>query len=459
MRRLLIGLGVLIVLLLSGCGTPDRPLSQSAAPPAAAPTVAALVAPKPAADQLYIRTANGARGERLTVLDGVSGARERELPAGVVAPDWSALYAAKDSFAAGQHKTEVRAIDPKTGQTLHETTINGAYALPVVGPSGTFGGLSPNGRWLVLEATPGQVAGRWQIDLVVLDSAFAKAPRYAKFDSDDIYHFDGINNSGDGLYLIQQLSSVPQSPYQVRFYDLTNGVLDPTIVVAKGEEDVMSGARQTAALAPDGEWLYSLYLNTEHGPFIHALNLTNRFAVCIDLPKDSKGDEEKQSAWSLVMSPSGKTLYAVNGALNMVADVDTNQFQVRRTSMIAAPAANSGPLDELARWLVPVAEAKSQVRTGAILSRDGKTLFMLGQQGLFVINTADLTLQRRYLADRTLTSIALSADGTRLYTISAAPNAGGPNMLTQLDPATGAIISEAQSDLGLMELLHVTARG
>jgi len=449
-------LGVLAALLLSGCGKPDLPLSQSAAPPAAAPTAVAQVASRPSADQLYIRTANGASSERLTIIDGVSGARERELPVGLVAPNWSALYTAKDSFAAGQHKTEIRAIDPKTGQTLRETTIDGAYALPVIGPSGTFGGLSSNGRWLVLEATPGQVAGRWQSNLVVLDSAFIKAPRYAKFDADDIYRFDGINNSGDGLYLIQQLASAPQAPYQVRFYDLASGVLDPNIVVAKGEEDVMSGARQAAALAPGGEWLYSLYLNTEHGPFIHALNLANRFAVCIDLPKDSKGDEDKQSYWSLVMSPRGEELYAVNGALNMVVDVDTNQLQIRRTSMIAMPAASVGPLDDLARWLVPVATAKSQARAGAVLSRDGKTLFMLGQQGVLAINTADLTLQNRYLADRTLMSIALSSDGTRLYAISAAPNAGG--RIIQLNPANGAIISEAQSDLSLMELLRVAAR-
>jgi hypothetical protein len=456
-REILGALGVLVALLLSGCGSPDRPISQSAAPPAAAPTAAAPVASKPLTDQLYIRTASGGSGERLTIVDGVSGARERELPVGLVAPDWSALYTTKDSFAAGQHKTEVRAIDPKTGQTLHETTIDGAYALPVIGPSGAFGGLSSDGRWLVLEATPAQVAGRWQSSLVVLDSAFGKAPRYARFDGDDIYRFDGINNGGDGLYLIQQLASAAQAPYQVRFYDMTSRALDPNIVVAKGEEDVMSGARQAAALAPDGEWLYSLYLNSEHGPFIHALNLTNRFAVCIDLPKDSQGDEDKQSSWSLVMSRNGKALYAVNQALNMVVDVDTSQLNIRRTSIIAAAAASVGPLDELARWLVPVAAAKSQVRGGAALSPDGKTLFMLGQQGVFAINTSDLTLQSRYLADRMLTSIVLNANGTRLYAISAAPNADGVNRITQLDPTTGTILNEATSDLSLMELLRVAA--
>src|SRR5215218_4869790 len=98
MRKIMIVLGVLVALVLSGCGTPDRPLSQSAAPPAAAPTADAPVASKPSVDQLYIRTAsgvNGASDERLMIIDGVSGARERELPVGVVAPDWSALYTAK----------------------------------------------------------------------------------------------------------------------------------------------------------------------------------------------------------------------------------------------------------------------------------------------------------------------------------------------------------------------------
>src|SRR5207249_8668377 len=105
------------------------------------------------------------------------------------------------------------------------------------------------------------------------------------------------------------------------------------------------------------------------------------------------------------MSSNGSTLYAVNGALNLVAELDTQQLQIRRTATLPASSASAGPLDSIARWLMPVAEAKPEHEhgaAGAVLSRDGQTLFVVGQPGLLAINTKDLTLRGRYLADRTL---------------------------------------------------------
>src|SRR5262245_33516869 len=104
--RIALVLCALAALLLSSCGTPDRPAQQSAAPAAvpaaapaaAAPTTAALNIAKPVSDQLYIREVSGENTEHLTIIDSVSGSRERELPGGTVAPDWSALYTTKDNF-------------------------------------------------------------------------------------------------------------------------------------------------------------------------------------------------------------------------------------------------------------------------------------------------------------------------------------------------------------------------
>src|SRR5687768_7518198 len=91
-RKLTKALGPLALataLMLSGCGAPD----QSAPPSAAAPTAAlpTRVAPQPG-DRLYIRDGFKGDAERLSIIDSVSGARERELPPGVIAPDWSTLY-------------------------------------------------------------------------------------------------------------------------------------------------------------------------------------------------------------------------------------------------------------------------------------------------------------------------------------------------------------------------------
>ncbi|HEX9369457.1 MAG TPA: hypothetical protein VF897_00550, partial [Roseiflexaceae bacterium] len=73
----------------------------------------------------------------------------------------------------------------------------------------------------------------------------------------------------------------------------------------------------------------------------------------------------------------------------------------------------------------------------AVVSPDGKTLFALGARGLLVIDTSDLTLRGRYLPDLMLSSVALSADGARLYIVSAEQS-----KIIQLDTATGATLAE-----------------
>src|SRR5438093_10810527 len=81
----------LAVALLSACGAPDRSAVQSAAVPTPAPPTAAAAS----GDLLYIRDGSKGGAERLTIIDSISGARERDLPPGVTSPDWSMLYVAE----------------------------------------------------------------------------------------------------------------------------------------------------------------------------------------------------------------------------------------------------------------------------------------------------------------------------------------------------------------------------
>jgi outer membrane protein assembly factor BamB len=441
-------------LLLSSCGVSDRPAQQSAAPAAAAPTAAPHAAPAqppPTAlpEELYIRADDGSESGILAILGGKG---VRELPLGAVAPDWSTLYTVATRTDYGPPKTFLRALDLKTGTLLRETTLDGAYALPAVSLDGMLGGLSPNGDWLVLRKAPGQTIGRLQSQFVVLDTAFARPPRRVDLDVDGPYEFDGISSDGASLYLVQYLSSpslAQATKYHVRYYNLAQGALDPQPVVAKGEEAVMAGTHHTSVAAPGGMWRYSLYMNNSYGPFIHALNLTGRFALCIDLPKAGKDDAERQMFWSMAVSPDGKTLYAVNGALGLVTELNISQDglpEIRRTAALpTTPAASAGPLDALAAlFAAPVAEAKPEHGRGALgaatVSADGKTLFALGQRGLLAIDTRDLSLRERYLQDTALGSLALSADGARLYAVSLEEG-----QIVRLDTATGKLLGEVAS--------------
>jgi hypothetical protein len=284
-------------------------------------------------------------------------------------------------------------------------------------------------------------------------------------DIDGPYQFDGISDDGAALYLIQYLSSpsLSQAPsYLVRYYNLATGALDPQPVVAKGEDQVMAGTHHTSLAAPNSLWRYSLYMNNSYGPFIHALNLPNRFAICVDLPKAGKEDMEKQMFWSMAISPNGKILYAANGALGLVTELDISQDglpQIRRSANLpAAPAASASLFGALgALFAAPVAEAKPEHgHSGlgaAALSVDGKTLFVLGERGLLAIDTRDLTLVEHYLPNTALSSLALSADGNRLYAVNLEED-----QIVQLDPATGKLLGTVAGAQRPWSVLRVEAR-
>jgi hypothetical protein len=427
-----LSLGILALTLI-GCGAPaparqraavaqptTKPASKQAAvvptrPPAAAPTTA----PK-AGDLLYVRAGYGTPQQQVAVVDTATGTTQRELPAGVVAADWSTIYTAEPSATA----TTVRAIDMSTGRALRQASLPGHWALPVAGLDGTPAGLSPNGRWLALTGvpTPEQLKtferdNRWNSAFVILDTTLKATAE--PFTLAGNFWFDALSNDGAALYLIENLEGNGQSKYQVRHYDVSARSLDPQIVVGKGESPVMSGTRQAAVASPNGEWLFSLYLNSSHGPFIHALNLQNRFAICIDLPAQGKEDWEKQLFWSLTRTSDGGSIYAANGALGIVAEIDTSQLRMRRSVAIPPAAASNRPFGPLVDLLVPVAEAKRIPVGGVVLSPDGKTLWTLAAKGLIAVDTYDLSVQGRYLQDWVLDSISISPDGQRLYAVSA----------------------------------------
>jgi hypothetical protein len=430
------GLLALAALTLSGCGAPDRSTPPSAAAPTPLP---AAVAAQPLGDRLYIRDGFTGDAERLTIVDSASGARERDLPPGVMSPDWSTLYVAEQS--AG--KTSVRALDVETSRALREIVLDGAYSLPLITPDSVMGGLSPDGRWLALTAR----AGSKKTQFVVLDTDFKQKPRQVNLDG--YFLFDGLNNSGTSLFLTESLGDDPTAKYQVRRYDLASGVLDPHVIVDKLEgSTIMSGVRQTAVASKNGDWLYSLYLNPSYGPFIHALPINDEdnggLAFCIDLPKNGKEDMAKQARWSQIMSADKRTLYAVNGALGLVVEYGVGEGvpQMVRIGTLFGPAASAGGR--------PAAQPVGAI---SALAPDGKTLFAPGEQGLLVIDMKDLKLRGRYLPDWTIDGVALSPDGARLYAASAARG-----KIVRLTPSAGTIAAEVPAAGRPSGVVRVEAR-
>ncbi len=432
MRTRILTVGLLALLILTACGRTGR--LQSPGPQASPPAAAT------GGDRLFVR--DGTDGGGISILDVASGKRERVLPLGVPAPDWSALYTV--DRAGG--KTTVRALNVKTGQPLRETILDGLYDLPKPGLDGPAG-LSPNGRWLALHQ-----ATALQSRFVILDTSFRESPKRVELNSN--FYFDALDDYGTRLFLIEVPSPQQPTQYQVRAYDLNRGTLQAQPVVDKtAARPIMQGTRTSSVASRNGQWLYTLYLNPAKGPFIHALNVGQNFAQCIFLPRPERGGAD--FGWSMALTPDGTRLFAANGLTRSVVEIDASNQTVRRKATLPGTSAGRNPLEQLADVLARRAEAKRLPGGGLALAPDGGTLFLTDETGLLAVNTADFSLRGRYLAGATLASVAVSPDGGRVYVVreyeSQAPK------LLQLDLLTRTV-AEVAGALTPSSILRVEAK-
>lgn len=448
-RSVLFGL---LALVLAGCNaTGTAPQSSERAD-----------TPQPAvAEQqgtLYIRTGDGASGQ-MTLINPKEGA-PAALPLGTPDRSRTTLYTVDHTALKGH--TTVRALDPVMGQIVRETQLQGHYELPVVSLDRTPIGLSPNGRRLTLAETSAEGDAETQKQFAVLDTAFVEKPAIIQLNRQ--FSFDAISDDGGSLYLTEHAPE-DASKYQVRLYHVRRGALDERVIVDKRNVLVMQGVRHAALPSPDGRWMFTMYLNERHGPFIHALNATEQYAMCINLPRDGMEDANKQLRWSLAPAPKGDKLYAVNGALGLVAELNTAEPQIVRQANLFDKTSTSFPAHDTAH--AQTATVKDATQSNALtiteaagdrpipsgyaaITPDGATLFTPGERGIVTVNTADLSLRGAYLTDYTVANVALNAEGSKLYAVSAERG------ILQLNPATGEIQGEIESATDVLDVLWVS---
>lgn len=383
MRRIVIAVGGLLV--VAACGSPLGFKGTSG-------------------DHKLYEAATTQSSGLIAVIDSRSHAQERSLPLGVMSPDASHLYSISSATPM------LVDTDPATGSPLRTLPLARRFQLPPATVSGVPGGLSQNGRWLVLEALDQNGPAPDATHLLVVDTLFSKTPMSVDLPGD--FQFDAITNDGTKVYLIEYVSG---NEYRVRDYDIRAGHLDPNVVVDKSDStEPMQGIRLSGVASPDGQWLYSVYAREKTGAFIHALNLDNTVAFCIDLPGSGYAADFSDLQWSLALSADGKQLYAVNGMLGVVAQVETGAFPtLTRTAHVATTFTATGffAQDVMAKELGP---------NGAVLSPDGKVLVMAGSTGLVWVDTSSLRVRGRASADGSpVLSMAASADGTVVYALNA----------------------------------------
>ena len=382
MRGLVLAIGALMI--VAGCGR-------------------TLGGPAPTGHYKLYEAASTSSSQNVSVIDSRSHSVELRLPLGSPSPGWTHLYAITGKTLAD--------IDPLTGATLHTLVLPGAYELPPATMNGVPGGLSQDGRWLVLQAFDSTSTIPSATHLLLIDTSYAKAPVHV--DLKGFFTFDAVSNDGQRIFVIQY---VTDAEYFVRRYDVGAGQLYPNVIFDKADgSTAMGGLRLSGVPSRDGQWLYSVYVRQDKSSFIHALALDESgIAYCIELPGTGYSADVNEFHWSLALNADSSRLYAANGATGIIADINLNGNappSIARTGHIAIATAGSG-------FFIQDVEAKEFGASGAVLSPDGKTLVVAGKTGLVWVDTASLKAHDRQLSGWTVWSLAMSPDGANLYAVN-----------------------------------------
>jgi len=278
------------------------------------------------------------------------------------------------TIPAGQN-TVVARIDTHTGHVLSSRMLTGTFTIPAVAYDASAGGLSADGKHLVL-IEPRTGFPRARTKLLVLDTSHLWFGSAATIELKGDFSFDAISPRGSYAYLIQYTKPTDPTRYLVRALDLKTDRLGPKPVVDPRERSVkMRGNPLTRSTSPDGRWAYTLYDGAGAVPFVHALDTSTRTARCIDLPMLRNSNV----LWSLRMrvdAPAG-TLTVVNGKTSVV-NIDTRTFRpsVPSTPSPRAPARPTGGFP----WLVvalailgALAAAAAPAVMARVLTRPGRS--------------------------------------------------------------------------------------
>ena len=254
-------------------------------------------------------------------------------PTGVATQAGDARYV---TLPAGGN-TVVARVRTDGGQILSSRLVRGAFTIPAVAYDGTAGGLSGDGKTLVL-INPRATFPRVRTPFVVLDAKTLRQRTEVRLRGD--FSYDAVSPNGRWLYLIQYNEPRDPTKYLVRVYDLQAGSLVAKPITDPREPgEKMRGLPVARAASADGRWAYTLYDGAGATPFIHALDTTTRSARCIDLDGIST---RAVSRLRLQLDDAGNTL-TVRGPGEAVRAVDTRTFKVSGVKPAHRSRAGSTP--------------------------------------------------------------------------------------------------------------------
>ena len=213
--------------------------------------------------------------------------------------------------------TTIAAIDREGGRILRSKAFAGVWGIPLVSYDGTAGGLSRDGRILILSDNSAANPRAKRTSFLVLDTKRFRVLQKVVLKGS--FSFDALSPDARRLYLIEHLyASEDPTHYRVRFYDLARQRLSPRVITDKASWDTDMQGMPISRLVHDG-WAYTLYGATGPRAFIHALDTRHAAAVCIFMRLKHQPDKIFQfrlrqdgGGHLIVRGPRGRALAVVD---------------------------------------------------------------------------------------------------------------------------------------------------
>jgi hypothetical protein len=217
-------------------------------------------------------------------------------------------------------------VRDQSGGIVRTRVLDRIYGVPFVTYNGTKGGLSRDGRTLVL-AQSQQGAGLAATSrLIVLDTRTLRTRSTIDLRGD--FSFDALSPDARTLFLIQHTSAGDYERYRVRAYNLAQGRLLPNAIVDKTEPN-MRGQPLVRLVGPGGAWVYTLYAHQGGEPFVHALDTVHASARCLDVDWDGN----QNLLWSARLKLGDRKLNVLTKAGKRIAVLE---LQPQRASGLGA---------------------------------------------------------------------------------------------------------------------------
>jgi hypothetical protein len=226
-------------------------------------------------------------------------------------------------------RTMLEAIRTDGGRVAWIRPLPGFWGTWQLTTNGDTGGISRNGKLLVLGTPAARYPARWTRLLLYTMGRH----RYHIVRLRGDFSFDALSPDAATLYLIQHVGGPSGSAYRVRAYDTVKRRLLPGVIAERwAGSTTMQGVPIKRVTGPGGRWEFTLYQAPDgSSAFIHALDTVHRFAMCIDIPTSITPDIARLG----IGLDGNRSLELVTGG-QIVGRIDLDDLQLHK-----APAAAS----------------------------------------------------------------------------------------------------------------------